>query len=438
MLQRHVLVPKEYNNFDIPLPITCIHGLIIGLCAGSIIALYRSTHLVCYNFIVHTLHGWKGYPWIIPIWFSILLIFSWIIGKLVHYAPHIAGSGVPEVELTLTGDLQIPWRKVLITKFIGGWLAILGGLSLGQIGPSLQMGALTGDGFGRYWFKQQSNFHIVGGAAAGICAACGAPIAAILLVFEQMKYPITVHSVFLTSTAVCSAQLIVSYGFGIDRMFNFQNFLGPTQDNFFLLCLVGIIIGSSGVLYNKILLWFKDRENKQTLIPETFRTAPTLFCAGIFTFLLPEITDGGDLLIHELPSMQPLSYIFVILLLKILFSAYSITGNVPGGIVMPILATGAILGSFLGGVLAQQGFIAYIQTKSYIIYGMAGFFAATIRAPFTSVALATEITGSLHCLPGTFLIGFMSYITANLLRSIPIYSSLKARAYLRLKATTIS
>lgn len=433
MLQHHILVSPLYKNLNLSLVTSSIHGFIIGICTGIIIALYRLTHTICLKFILHILQHWTQYPWVIPLWFLILFIIAWIIGKLVAYEPHIAGSGVPEVELTLTGDLQLPWRKILISKFIGGWLAILGGLSLGQVGPSIQMGAVIGDGLGNYWFKQQSNFHIIGGVAAGVCAACGAPIAGILLVFEQIKYPLTLHSLTITSFAVIGAQLVLTYGFGIERMFNFEVFPYPELSETLLLIPSGIIIGIGGVLYNRILLWIKDQENKQKLIPNLFRATPPLFCTGILIFFLPEITEGGESLICRLPHMSyPLYFLAFILLLKIFFSAYSITGNIPGGIVMPILSIGATAGSLIGNFFAQQELIGYMQAKSYIIYGMAGFFSATVRAPLTSIVLVTEITGALQCIPGTLLIGFLSHITANLLHSTPIYTSLKQHAYLRL------
>lgn len=433
MLQRHILVSPLYKNTKLSFITYGTHGLIIGACVGSVIALYRLTHTLCLNFILQILHQWSNYAWVIPLWFCILFIIAWIIGKLVAYAPHIAGSGVPEVELTLTGDLQLPWEKILISKFIGGWLAILGGLSLGQVGPSIQMGGLIGDGLSHYWLKQQSNFHIIGGIAAGVCAACGAPIAGVLLVFEQIKYPITIRSLIITIFSVTSAQLVLTYGFGIKRMFNFESFLSPILNEIPLLIATGIIIGIGGALYNNILLWFREKESKQKIIPNLFRAMPPLFCAGVLIFFLPEITEGGENLIRQLPNLSySLYFLATLLLFKIIFSAYSTTGNIPGGILMPILSIGATSGLIIGNMFAQQEIIGYMQAKSYLIYGMVGFFAATVRAPLTSIILVTEITGALQCIPGTFLVGFLSHFTANLVQSTPIYTSLKKLAYLRL------
>lgn len=427
-----MLAPQNYKNSTISLHMACIQGLLIGLFTGAIIAFFKSTYTISHTFLLHTLQKWSEYPWIIPLWFSILTLFAWIIGKLLTYEPNIAGSGIPQVELILEKKLTLSWKKILITKFIGSWITLLGGLSLGLEGPCIQMGAATGEGFGRRWFKQQSNLHIIGGAAAGICAAFGAPLAGIFLIFEEMRSPITIQSLLLVCTAVIGSQLMLEYGFNIGRMFDFQNFSGPTIQEIIPLLLTGIILGLTGVLYNIILLWFKDIEAKQTLFPHSLRTLPIFFCAGIFIFLLPEITNGGDILIHHLPYMPPILYpLFIILLLKIFFSAYSYTGNTPGGLLMPILCIGGILGCLTGTIFEQQKILEYTQTNSYIIYAMAGYFSATVRAPLTGIALVTEITGALQCLPGTIFVGFISHITANLLHSPPIYESLKKRIHIQ-------
>lgn len=230
-----------------------------------------------------------------------------------------------------------------------------------------------------------------------------------------------------------SAQLVLTYGFSIKRMFNFESFFSPILNEIPLLIATGIIIGIGGALYNNILLWFREKESKQKIIPNLFRAMPPLFCAGVLIFFLPEITEGGENLIRQLPNFSySLYFLATLLLFKVIFSAYSTTGNIPGGILMPILSIGATSGLIIGNMFAQQKIIGYMQAKSYLIYGMAGFFAATVRAPLTSIILVTEITGALQCIPGTFLVGFLSHFIANLVQSTPIYTSLKKLAYLRL------
>lgn len=49
----------------------------------------------------------------------------------------------------VSGRLSQNWKRVLPAKFAGGFLCMLGGLSLGREGPSIQLGAMAGQGISR-------------------------------------------------------------------------------------------------------------------------------------------------------------------------------------------------------------------------------------------------------------------------------------------------
>jgi hypothetical protein len=64
---------------------------------------------------------------------------------------------------------------------------------------------------------------------------------------------------------------------------------------------------------------------------------------------------------------------------------------------------------------------------NFLIVGMAGFFAAVVRAPITGIILITEMTGSFtHLLSVSFVV-ILAHVTADLLRARPIYDSLLLR-----------
>ena len=60
-----------------------------------------------------------------------------------RFGPGASGSGIPDVECQLrTGQFENP-LPIVIVKFIGGLLAIGGGLVLGREGPTVQMSGST-------------------------------------------------------------------------------------------------------------------------------------------------------------------------------------------------------------------------------------------------------------------------------------------------------
>ena len=65
--------------------------------------------------------------------------------------------------------------------------------------------------------------------------------------------------------------------------------------------------------------------------------------------------------------------------------------------------------------------------ENFIILAMAGYFTAIVRAPITGSILITEMTGSLSHLLSLSLMSMVAYVTADFLKSEPIYESLLER-----------
>ena len=127
-----------------------IIGLIIGLFAGIVVTFYRFLLVNSESFLFNNLSIIQGNNYLIGLWFIILLILGLITGFLVKKEPMISGSGIPQVKAEVKGYFDINWWKILIFKIIGGTLAILGGLSLGREGSSVQLGAMASKEYQNY------------------------------------------------------------------------------------------------------------------------------------------------------------------------------------------------------------------------------------------------------------------------------------------------
>ena len=102
--------------------------------------------------------------------------------------PMISGSGIPQVEGDILGKISENWKRVLPAKFLGGFLCILGGLSLGREGPSIQLGAMTGQGISRFLDRDRTEekYLMTCGASAGLAAAFHAPLAGMMFSLEEI------------------------------------------------------------------------------------------------------------------------------------------------------------------------------------------------------------------------------------------------------------
>lgn len=178
----------------------CLTGALAGLVASVFrLAIVQSLKLVTivYDQISH---NWT----ILPIWLLVVLGLAVVVGYLGKQFPEIKGSGIPQVEGQLSGNLEYPWWSILWRKFIGGILAIGPGLFLGREGPSIQLGATIGQGYAELTHESEVNrrVFIASGAAAGLSAAFNAPIASTLFVLEEVYHN---FSPLIWTTALASA-----------------------------------------------------------------------------------------------------------------------------------------------------------------------------------------------------------------------------------------
>lgn len=115
----------------------------------------------------------KGNIFYIILWLIGLGILGFIISLFLKYEPYISGSGIPQVEAEVQGQIDQCWYKVLCAKIVAGTLCIVGGLSLGREGPSIQLGAMVGKAVSRFFkrIKTEERFLLTCGAAAGLPAS---------------------------------------------------------------------------------------------------------------------------------------------------------------------------------------------------------------------------------------------------------------------------
>lgn len=421
------------------LPVTAARGLAVGLCAGGVVGLLRLSHERAASRLSLWLDGWREAPWIVPVWFLVLVALALIIRRTVREAPLIGGSGIPQTELALDGRLFFNWRRVLLLKFLGSWLALFGGLALGREGPSIQMGGAVGAGFHTFWNPSETEGkayfaaspYLAGGAVAGLAAAFGAPVAGVLFAFEEMKCRRTLPLFVASCAAALGSHLMVRHVLGIGRILPFADFAAPDLSSCWIVALEGVVLGVLGVGYNRTLIRLHDAEARQTL-PDRWRALPPLLCAGVLALFAPQILGGGENLIVSVGERgAALGTLALLLVLKYLFAQYSTVAAIPGGLLMPILCLGALLGRLWAelpaAALAAHGLSAFDAAQSYVLSGMVAFFAATVRAPLTGAMLVTEMSGAYACLPGSLLAGLVACRVANALRCPPVYDSLKAR-----------
>ena len=192
---------------------------------------------------------------------------------------------------------------------------------------------------------------------------------------------------------------------------------------FWLLIILGILLGVFGSYYNYLTLKTQDLYSKLKCSTSIKLMIPFLL-AGILGLLFPGVLCGGHAIVEELTLTSALSLILLMLVAKFLFSIISFGSGAPGGIFFPLLIIGGTFGAVFGYISINYLGISSELFNNFIIISMAGYFTAIVRAPITGIILITEMTGSFSNLLSLSIVSIISYIIADALKSEPIYDSL--------------
>lgn len=364
-----------------------------------------------------------------------LLALGLLAHLLLRHEPLISGSGIPQVELMILGSLPpMRWGRVLWCKFTGTLAALWAGLSVGREGPSIQMGAAVGMGVGRLFHEGGERLprQLIGGAVAGLTAAFGAPLAGLCFAFEEMRAPLTLPLAIFVAVAAGAAWLTVSRCFGFGLVFPFAAVPWLDMARIWIVVPVGLFSALLGALYNRSLLGLTLWEDSLRGLPPVARSLFPFFLSGVLLYVFPAIVGGTGLGVMDFQDgLRPLWLLLFLLLAKIAFSCVSFASGVSGGLLMPMLAAGGMAGACCAAPLLACGLLDPGQMPTLLVLGMAGLFAATVRAPLTGSALVVEMAGCHAVAPLVVLTAYIAAFAASRLGVEPVYSGLRRRVLQR-------
>lgn len=202
-------------------------------------------------------------------------------GMVTYIEPITAGSGIPQVKSYLNG-VKIPRIvriKTLAVKAIGVITSVVGGLAGGKEGPMIHAGAVVAAGISQgksttfvkdfRIFKAFRDDHekrdfVLGGAAAGVTAAFGAPIGGMLFSLEEAASFWNQNLIWRTLIASIissfTLNIVLSAYHGVSALtftglFNLGKFDHPLTFEYFelpLFMLLGVMGGLLGAAWNSL------------------------------------------------------------------------------------------------------------------------------------------------------------------------------------------
>ncbi len=197
--------------------------------------------------------------------YLVLPIFGLIGGALSgllikNLAPAAKGSGVSQI-MGFLRHKRVPMNlRVGLVKLISGIIAIGSGFPLGPEGPAVQMGGSVAWQMAK-WLKAPIAFRrviVAAGGGAGIAAVFSAPLGGFIYAIEELlnsAKPVVLLLVIITTFVADSSAIFLQGGankpaFTIDFSFS--------QNDFFYLLILGLIIGVFAEFYCKYVLMMQD------------------------------------------------------------------------------------------------------------------------------------------------------------------------------------
>jgi CIC family chloride channel protein len=430
-------------------------ALVGGALSGLVVAVFRLALIRAdawrTELIVAAHHQpFAGFAMIVAGGAAAFALAAWLVRR---FSPHASGSGIPQVEAILHGDLPMQSPRLVAVKFGGGLLAIGAGGALGREGPSVQMGAvvtrLIGQVFRRPWPDLQRL--IAAGAGAGLAVAFNAPLAGAVFVLEELvqrfEPRMAMAALGASGAAILIARLFLGNApdFQVAIATQAVTATGPlpyaTAATLPLYLVLGVFAGVAAAGYNRAIIGMIVLAERLERLPVELQAAAIGAGIGIIGWFLPGLIGGGDEITQRvLAGGMAIGAIPLAFVVRFWLGPVSYAARTPGGLFAPLLVLGAQLGLVWGG-LCQLAFPTLgIHPEAFAVVGMAAFFTGVVQAPVTGIVLVTEMTAAFTTLLPMVAAGFTAMLTVRLLRVPPIYDRLRERVVeqAHLPSTTVA
>ncbi len=319
-----------------------------------------------------------------------------IIGLMARYGSEkIRGHGIPEaIEAILIGRSRIQARVALL-KPLSSAISIGTGGPFGAEGPIIMTGGALGSLFAQLFHLSNAERKtlLVAGAAAGMTATFGTPIAAILLAVELLLFEWKPRSFVPVAVACVVAAMWRSWALGADPLFPLATTGGSATEVSLLLCIVlGVVAGlGSGTLTAMVY----GAEDLFQRLPIHWMWWPLLggLVIGVGGVIEPHALGVGyDNIAALLHGDMTSGAALRLLVVKSIIWSVALGSGTSGGVLAPLLIMGGVLGSLFGG------FVSPGDTGLWALVGMAAMMGGTMRAPLTSMMFGLELTHDLNAL----------------------------------------
>lgn len=377
-----------------------------GILTGAVVAGFEYlTREVLYHALVES-----------PLWVRCVAPLVGLVGAALSLK--LLGGDKPATSDEYIANFHDRNNRLPLRPFPARMLASLftlgSGGAMGYEGPAIYAGAETGtllqSRLSRFFSREETKVLLVAGAAAGVAAIFRAPATGVVFALEvpyqddlarRQLLPASIAAAagYLTFVALLGTEPLLpvsgSPGFG------FAELGGAVA--------LGLLCGAIARFFSIGLQWVKDFSDRYD--PLALAVGAGALLAGL-AFLSDVVFDepftlgaGYDTVTWSLDPTRAVGLVFLLFGMRALATAVTLGGRGVGGLFIPLVVQGALLGRAVGGLFGDT------ESTLFPLIGIAAFLGAGYRVPLAAVMFVAETTGR----PGFIVPGLIAAVTAQLM-----------------------
>jgi CIC family chloride channel protein len=370
------------------------------------------------------------------------LLSGWIVYSL---APEAEGHGTDAAIEAYHYRQGLIRPRVPLVKIVASAITLGTGGSGGREGPIAQIGAGFGSYLGGVLRLRAADRRVLmaAGMGAGVAAIFRAPLAGALFAAEVLYRSPDFESEVIIPAGLASVAAYSTFGlvFGWQPLFalspelltllSFNNPLALLPYTLLAVCMVVL-----AALYVRSFYGMTHLFHGLKIKPH-FRPALGAFLSGLVGLalfyllnrdprVLAVLSFGYGILqesITHAPGESGGRFALLLLAVavgKIFTTGLTIGSGGSGGVFGPSMVIGGCGGGALGIALHRLFPSLVPHEASYVIVGMAGFFAAAAKTPFSTLVMVSELTGNYNLLLPTLWVCAIAFLLSD---EQSIYSS---------------
>lgn len=307
---------------------------------------------------------------------------------------------------------RMPLRAVP-ARLLAAVATLGGGAPLGYEGPSLYAGAAIGSAvqrrLQRFFTVDESKLLLVAGAAAGVAAIFKAPVTGLVFALE-VPYQEDLARRMLLPAAISAAAAYVTFAAfaGTDPIlpvagqapFNLVDLGGAA--------VVGLVAGLLARVFILVITRAKDLSTRGRPVVRALVGGGVLAATVALGYMLSDqplaLGPGYNALRWALAPNRSVLGIVALGSLRVAGTGATILAGGVGGLFIPLVIQGALVGRAVGGVFDPG------NATLFPVVGMAAFLGAGYRVPLAAVVFVAEFTGR----PGFVVPGLIAAVVAQL------------------------